>query len=124
MANLVNYFGKSESVDDVTIYPILFEKGITRFALYGLGYIRDERLHATFQERKVKFFRPLEDKNDWFSLFAIHQNRFFSFCLYPFVFYCSQNQKTESLTTKKATLMNQCWTIFLILFYGAMNTNV
>lgn len=28
MANLVNYFGKSETVDEVTIYPILIEKGL------------------------------------------------------------------------------------------------
>ena len=75
MANLINYFGKSESTDDISVYPILFEKGKTRFALYGLGWIRDERLHATFQERKVQFFRPPGDNDDWFSLLMLHQNR-------------------------------------------------
>jgi len=75
MANLVNYFGKSDSVDEIDIYPILFEKGITRVALYGLGYIRDERLQGTFQERKVHYFEPQKNKGDWFSLFVLHQNR-------------------------------------------------
>ena len=81
MAGLVNYFGKSESVDDIAVYPILFEKGMTRFAVYGLGWIRDERLNATFQERKVQFFKPSGNLDDWFSLLMLHQNRFFSFKL-------------------------------------------
>ena len=34
MANLVNYFGKSETVDEVTIYPILIEKGMFIFSLF------------------------------------------------------------------------------------------
>jgi double-strand break repair protein MRE11 len=91
MANLVNYFGKSENVDDINIYPILFEKGNTHFALYGLGYIRDERLHATFQERKVRFFRPHDKQDEWFSVFCIHQNRFALFLASSFLFFPSSN---------------------------------
>ena len=52
-ANLVNYFGKTPTVDDITVSPILIQKGRTRFALYGLGGIRDERLYRTFVNHKV-----------------------------------------------------------------------
>ena len=71
--NLINYFGKATSVDDIEISPILLQKGDTKLALYGLGSIRDERLHRTFLNKKVKMLRP-EDE-DWFNLFVIHQNR-------------------------------------------------
>jgi DNA repair exonuclease SbcCD nuclease subunit len=53
--NLLNYFGKAERVDDIELYPILIRKGTTKLALYGLGNIRDERLHRTFKANKVKW---------------------------------------------------------------------
>lgn len=37
VSNLLNYFGKSEQVDDIEITPILMRKGATFIALYGLG---------------------------------------------------------------------------------------
>lgn len=37
VSNLINYFGKSEQVDDIEIVPILIRKGETCIALYGLG---------------------------------------------------------------------------------------
>lgn len=49
--------------------------GKTKLALYGLGSIRDERLHRTFQARKVKWVRPATDKEEYFNVFVIHQNR-------------------------------------------------
>ena len=73
--NLVNYFGKQESVEDIEIAPILMEKGETTFALYGLGNIRDERLNRMFTQRKVKFVLPAEEAD--FSIFVLHQNRDF-----------------------------------------------
>lgn len=73
--NLVNYWGKAEKVDEIESYPILVQKGSTKLALYGIGNIRDERLHRTFQQGQVKFIRPGEDKADWFNLCVIHQNR-------------------------------------------------
>ncbi|KAI9140373.1 Metallo-dependent phosphatase-like protein [Paraphysoderma sedebokerense] len=75
ICGLVNYFGKSKEVDNVTVNPILLQKGQTKLALYGLGNIRDERLYRTFVKKKVKFMRPRTDPNDWFNLFVIHQNR-------------------------------------------------
>ena len=48
-AQLLNYFGKTERVDKIINYPILLRKGESKLALYGLGNIRDERLHRYFQ---------------------------------------------------------------------------
>jgi double-strand break repair protein MRE11 len=76
MTNLINYFGKSENLEDIQVKPILLSKGETKLCLYGLGHIRDERLYRSFEQKKVKFFRPLQKENDeWFNLFILHQNR-------------------------------------------------
>ncbi|CAN0502817.1 unnamed protein product, partial [Laminaria digitata] len=58
VANLVNYFGKSDKVrlggvDDVEVNPILIQKGLTKLALYGMGSMRDERLNRMWQQKKV-----------------------------------------------------------------------
>ncbi|KAJ3330652.1 Double-strand break repair protein mre11a [Blyttiomyces sp. JEL0837] len=76
VAGLVNYFGRQVEVDDVKIPPILLQKGATRLALYGLGNIRDERLHRTFLNKKVTMYRPKEDKDSWFNMMVLHQNRY------------------------------------------------
>ena len=100
VTNLVNYFGRQEEVDQIQISPILFQKGSTRVALYGLGSLRDERLNRMWEKQKVVFLRPEEEgddnnnnpnndddednnnnndtsKNDreFFNIFALHQNR-------------------------------------------------
>ncbi|KAG1698479.1 hypothetical protein DVH05_015019 [Phytophthora capsici] len=74
-ANLVNYFGKSEKVDAVEVFPVLLTKGNTRVAIYGLGNMRDERLNRMFAQGKVMFRRPVERAEEWFSIFVVHQNR-------------------------------------------------
>lgn len=73
-AGLLNYFGKTATVDDITITPVLLRKGTTKFALYGLGAVRDERLYRTFLQHKVKFLRPPE-ADTWFNMMILHQNR-------------------------------------------------
>ncbi|KAG6587295.1 DNA repair protein (mre11) [Phytophthora cinnamomi] len=74
-ANLVNYFGKSDKVDEVEVFPVLLTKGETRVAVYGLGNMRDERLNRMFAQQKVVFRRPAEHADQWFSIFVVHQNR-------------------------------------------------
>ncbi|KAI8622463.1 Metallo-dependent phosphatase-like protein [Chytriomyces sp. MP71] len=74
-AGLVNYFGRADMVDDIQITPMLLKKGHVKLAVYGMGNIRDERLYRTFTSKKVKMFRPKEDKDEWFNLFVLHQNR-------------------------------------------------
>ena len=73
-AGLINYFGKSLSNDQIRLNPLLLRKGDTKLAMYGLGHMREERLHRCFLHKKVTFTRP-EDPDSWFSLMAIHQNR-------------------------------------------------
>ena len=75
-AGLVNYFGRSREVDDITMMPVLLRKGRTNVALYGLGNVRDERLHRTFLSKKVKMLAPpQENGQEWFNLMLFHQNR-------------------------------------------------
>lgn len=74
-ANFVNYFGKSDKVDAIEVFPVLLVKGDTRVAIYGLGNMRDERLNRMFAQQKVVFRRPAEDPERWFSIFVVHQNR-------------------------------------------------
>lgn len=73
-SGLVNYYGRTDSFDAVSLYPVLLQKGHSRLALYGLGNMRDERLHRLFVQRRVHLIRP-EDDADVFNLLSIHQNR-------------------------------------------------
>ena len=74
-AGLVNYFGKYTDLENISISPVLLQKGTTKLALYGLGSIRDERLHRMFVAQNVSMLRPKEAQGEWFNLFVIHQNR-------------------------------------------------
>lgn len=74
VASLVNYFGRSEDLEDIVIKPILLRKGRTQLAIYGLGNIRDERLHRAFQAKKVRFETPVNPEQ-WFNVMILHQNR-------------------------------------------------
>lgn len=74
-SGLINHFGHSHSVEKIEISPVLMQKGNTKLALYGLGSIPDERLYRMFVNNQVTMLRPKEDQDDWFNLFAIHQNR-------------------------------------------------
>ncbi|KAF9426240.1 Double-strand break repair protein mre11a [Podila epigama] len=77
MNGLVNYFGRSQEIDNVVVKPILLRKGVSRLALFGIGNIRDERLHQTFLRRNVKLLRPLDEDGEepWYNLLVLHQNR-------------------------------------------------
>jgi double-strand break repair protein MRE11 len=77
VSNLINYFGKADTVDNIEITPILMRKGTTKIALYGLGAIRDERLNRMWNQKKVKFIRLTQEqgRDEFFNIFTIHQNR-------------------------------------------------
>ncbi|PBJ79420.1 endo/exonuclease Mre11 [Trypanosoma cruzi cruzi] len=73
---LVNYFGQVFSLDDIVVEPILLKKGHTYVALYGLGNVRDERLHRCFRMKKLRFVHPKPVKGRlWFKILLLHQNR-------------------------------------------------
>ena len=79
--NLINYYGKSsiegEGVGQVNIKPVLLCKGKTKVALYGLGWIKDERLANMFKvPGLVKWHHPKDDGvGKYFRIFSVHQNR-------------------------------------------------
>jgi double-strand break repair protein MRE11 len=79
VSGLVNYFGRVPTNDDITVNPVLLQKGTTLLALYGLSNVRDERLFNTFREGKVRFRRPAERMDDWFNLVTVHQNQYVRF---------------------------------------------
>ncbi|KAG1669705.1 Double-strand break repair protein MRE11 [Nymphon striatum] len=75
VTGLVNYFGKFTDLESINISPILLQKGITKLAMYGLGSMKDERLHSMMADGNVKLC-PKVESSESFNLMAIHQNRF------------------------------------------------
>ncbi|KAG5501074.1 hypothetical protein GH5_04668 [Leishmania sp. Ghana 2012 LV757] len=72
----LNYFGHVTSLDDIVLEPVLLRKGSTFIALYGLGNVRDERLHRCFRLKKVHFVYPKPvPGRKWFNILLLHQNR-------------------------------------------------
>ena len=80
----MNYFGKhvltGSGTGKIKIKPVLMRKGNTKLALYGLGYIRDARLHQMFSLKGNVEWARHEDKpgfssKSWFNTMLIHQNR-------------------------------------------------
>lgn len=74
-SGLLNYFGKTTSLEEIQIPPLLLQKGSTKLALYGLGSLHDESLRQMFLKGNVTLTKPSENKDDWFNLFVLHQNR-------------------------------------------------
>jgi double-strand break repair protein MRE11 len=80
VTGLLNHFGKTRDVEDIRMAPVLLRKGRTHLSMYGLGAIRDERLHRAFVQEQVRLFRPLDGDTEegfegWFNLCLLHQNR-------------------------------------------------
>ncbi|THH02036.1 hypothetical protein EW026_g770 [Hermanssonia centrifuga] len=82
VSGLINYMGKidlplndAEAQDNgISIKPILLRKGKTKLALYGVGNVKDTRMHFELRSNRVHMFMP-KDKDDWFNVFLLHQNR-------------------------------------------------
>ena len=77
-ANLINYFGRQDNADKIEISPLLLQKGSTKIALYGLGYLPDERLKRLYEQSKIRFLRVTGDDgkadDSFFNIFTLHQN--------------------------------------------------
>ncbi|AJS89587.1 Mre11p [Saccharomyces cerevisiae YJM1592] len=71
---LINHFGKVIESDKIKVVPLLFQKGSTKLALYGLAAVRDERLFRTFKDGGVTFEVPTMREGEWFNLMCVHQN--------------------------------------------------
>lgn len=105
VAGLVNYFGKvhlasDEQASDPTsdgmqIKPVLLQKGKTRLAMYGVGNIKDARMHYELRSNRVRMFMPEEDEDSkWFNMLLIHQNRYV--CVYSALLY----RRTDPILTQ------------------------
>lgn len=60
----------------IAIRPVLLRKGNTHVGLYGIGNVKDQRLHYELRSSRVRMFMP-RDKDDWFNILLLHQNRYF-----------------------------------------------
>ncbi|KAK0651042.1 Mre11 DNA-binding presumed domain-containing protein [Cercophora newfieldiana] len=76
VAGLVNYFGRVPEADNIHVKPVLFQKGRSKLALYGISNVRDERMFRTFRDNKVRFYRPGQQKEEFFNLLTVHQNHY------------------------------------------------
>ena len=83
-SNLLNYFGKSKiegkGTGQIKIRPVLLGKGSTMVAIFGLGWIRDERLAKLFRVPEgISWCHPTSDdgydEDAFFNIFVVHQNR-------------------------------------------------
>jgi double-strand break repair protein MRE11 len=83
---MLNYFGKVDlSPDDaqadnkgIKIRPVLLRKGSTHLAMFGVGNVKDARMHYELRSNRVKMFMPSGGDvadDDWFNMLLIHQNR-------------------------------------------------
>ncbi|WPK23819.1 hypothetical protein PUMCH_001066 [Australozyma saopauloensis] len=70
---LVNYFGQVPLQDKLQATPLVFQKGSSKLALYGINNVRDERLQRIMRSGNMTFQRPANN-SDFFNLLCIHQN--------------------------------------------------
>jgi double-strand break repair protein MRE11 len=86
VAGLVNYMGKVDlpftdftdgdnTTPGIDVRPILLRKGNTYLGLYGVGNVKDQRMHFELRSNRVRMFMP-RDKDNWFNILLLHQNRY------------------------------------------------
>lgn len=63
--------------EGIAVRPVLLRKGSTKLALYGIGNVKDQRMHFELRSNRVRMYMP-RDKDDWFNILLLHQNRFVS----------------------------------------------
>lgn len=59
----------------IAVRPVLLRKGSTRLGMYGIGNVKDARMHFELRSNRVRMYMP-KDKNDWFNILLLHQNRY------------------------------------------------
>lgn len=86
VSGLINYMGKFDlpysdaeaKEEGIAVRPVLLQKGTTRLALYGIGNVKDQRMHFELRSNRVRMYMP-KDRDDWFNILLIHQNRWVFF---------------------------------------------
>ena len=82
VTGLINYMGKSDLLQNeggvqregIYVKPVLLRKGNSKLALYGVGNVKDARMHFELRSNHVKMYMP-RDKEQWFNILILHQNR-------------------------------------------------
>lgn len=82
VGGLINYMGKFDlpigdpetQGNGISIKPVLLRKGESRLGMYGIGNVKDQRMHFELRSNRVRMFMP-RDKDDWFNILLLHQNR-------------------------------------------------
>ncbi|KAG6840299.1 meiotic recombination [Blastosporella zonata] len=82
VSGLLNYMGKIDlPITDadaqntgIAVRPVLIRKGSTYLGMYGIGNVKDQRMHFELRSNRVRMFMP-RDKDNWFNLLLLHQNR-------------------------------------------------
>lgn len=59
----------------IAVRPVLLRKGNTHLGLYGIGNVKDQRMHFELRSNRVRMFMP-RNKDDWFNILLLHQNRY------------------------------------------------
>lgn len=68
---------EAQSSNGISIRPVLLRKGNTKLGLYGVGNVKDQRMHFELRSNRVKMYMP-KDRDDWFNILLVHQNRYVS----------------------------------------------
>lgn len=63
------------STTGIAVRPVLLRKGNTQLGMYGIGNVKDQRIHFELRSNRVRMYMP-KDKDDWFNVLLIHQNRY------------------------------------------------
>ncbi|KAG6919140.1 hypothetical protein DXG01_008947 [Tephrocybe rancida] len=82
VSGLMNYMGKIDlPISDadaqntgIAVRPVLLRKGTTYLGMYGVGNVKDQRMHFELRSNRVRMFMP-RDKDNWFNILLLHQNR-------------------------------------------------
>ncbi|KAF5392723.1 hypothetical protein D9757_000826 [Collybiopsis confluens] len=85
VSGLLNYMGKIDlpvapgtnvetTTQAIQVRPVLLRKGKSHLGLYGVGNVKDARMHYELRSNRVQMFMP-RDKDNWFNLMLVHQNR-------------------------------------------------
>jgi double-strand break repair protein MRE11 len=58
----------------IAVRPVLLRKGSTYLGMYGIGNVKDQRMHFELRSNRVRMFMP-RDRDKWFNILLLHQNR-------------------------------------------------
>jgi double-strand break repair protein MRE11 len=58
----------------IAVRPVLLRKGNTHLGMYGIGNVKDQRMHFELRSNRVRMFMP-RDRDNWFNILLLHQNR-------------------------------------------------